>query len=1030
MNSENNTIQGYELSDNQKNLWLLDKENQQKFYNQTVLKFQTGISFERLKEILFAVLQKHEALSFTIRNDKNFSFPLQVPLTIKEINLPLTMLNEEEIKRHIQEQTAYEPTMDLPVRFHAFGQSGTVDYLQVKVAALWSDAYSLVLFCSELSKAVKDLDAYKIEKTEKVDYVNYCAWQNDLINEPEEEAAQFWSTYAYTLNQRIIRFSKNTEADFHPVKNRIVTLEQEPYQSLKKYCQELDVELSTVLLNRFANYLSAFSENEITIGYLPFERPYEELNHTLGYLSKTLPFRYRSGSEPTFLEQLKSSQKLVNQLKSMSDYFSLNRENSAQNRSIFNYCFECIDVSSYQNEGHLPLLDLYTVQDAFDIKLTCIDTGNQLILELYSDEGVYDQSSIHLITEQLKQCLATTALSSKIGLTPYEEKLIADVNNTAMEYPALSSVLDLFEKQAHQHPEAIALLYGDKKMNYKEVNHKAEQFAAYLQVRHHLKKGDAVCILSDRSEWLIITILGTLKAGGYYVPVDTAYPAERIQFILNDCASKILVCSELPGDTDFGGIRLINPSDEAIYETALVSSVQKPGLEDIAYCIYTSGSTGTPKGCLITNRNLLHYIQWANDYYFDSRSPLAGNWGLVTSVSFDLTVTSIFTSLTRGKKLWIAGNHADTYTLLRESFTNKEIDALKLTPTHLSMLKDLDIKETCIQLVICGGEQLTLNQVNNLRRLNPDISIYNEYGPTESTVGCIVKKIASDDTHILIGKPIANTKVFVMDENGDQVPIGIAGEICLAGNGLAKGYLNREELSNDRFSLHPQLKTRIYKTGDLARWLPDGNIEYIGRKDSQVKVRGYRVELNEVENILLSNESIREAVILAVDAENDNKKLIAFFTSDQPVKTIDLRHHLLKKVPNYMVPDDFIQVEQFRTTVNGKVDKQYLLGLKKKSAALSTEYVAPTNEVEEKLVEIWKAVLSKEKVGIIDDFFESGGNSLLVMKLINRISFEFGIKMDYKQLFAKPTISGLSLEIQFLIQQQSVNEDQLIELDI
>lgn len=1028
-----NNVQGYEFSENQKNIWFLEGENQQVFYNKTVLKFYDHVSTEELKSAIDAIVKKHDVLRLKTHYDKKFAYPVQFFSDESKSDYHEIDGNEEDIIALVNKELeyAYDPSVNSPIRFCAVKVAGEIKYLGVKLYALWGDVYSTVFFCNELSQALKNIQAYESEEIEKVDYLNFCAWQSELINEPEEEAVQFWKTYNYQLNQKIVPFSKTSEIGFNSQKKLIYTIEGEEYEKLNQYCSAHNLEKGDFLLLKFAKYLSLFTENEITIGYIPFERHYDELSHTLGLVTKSLPFKYSRSADLSDNQIVKGFEKQIDQLKNWSDYFSIDREDEANKASIFNYSYEFIDLKKTVSFAGFSLIDNYNVQDAFELKLSCTNFDDKINVELYFNTANFQPEQINVIQAQLIKWFENSTEENKdiSTLSAIEEAIIAASNATGKEFSQFVSVLDLFEKQVKEQPAKTAVIFESKELTYQELDNKANQFANYLITNYNLKNGDAVCVLLERSDWFIISILGILKAGAYYVPVDIYYPQERIQFILEDCnAAIVLYSGEILGNSDLLNVAIIDPAADKIYSgTGLIPVLdRKP--DDIAYCIYTSGSTGNPKGCLITNQNLMNYVQWSNSFYFDSSGD--GNWGLITSVSFDLTVTSLFTSLTRGKKLWIGSNHADIYELLQEAFTNPAIDTLKLTPTHLSLLKDITIEQTNIKTIICGGEQLTINQIENVKRINENIHIYNEYGPTEATVGCIVRKIEKDDSAVVIGKPIANTKIFIVDENNLQTPIGVIGEIIISGTGVAKGYLNREELNKEKFIQDFSLSNqKSYKTGDIARWLPDGNIEYLGRKDSQVKIRGYRIELNEIENLLLSNEHIKEAIVFAID-EEDNKKLIAFFTSDAKLNISDLKNYLSDKIPGYMIPDEFIQVEKFMLTINGKIDRQHLINLKNKALELNVEYVAPGNDIEEKLAEIWKSILNKEKIGVNDDFFLLGGNSLLVMKLTNRIGFEFGMKIDYKLFFNKSTIKSLALEILFLIEQKSINEDNLIELDI
>jgi len=442
-----------------------------------------------------------------------------------------------------------------------------------------------------------------------------------------------------------------------------------------------------------------------------------------------------------------------------------------------------------------------------------------------------------------------------------------------------------------------------------------------------------------------------------------------------------------------------------------VSSVHVAVSRDsLAYVIYTSGSTGQPKGVAITHGSLCNYIGWANGYYFEETY---GNFALLTSISFDLTVTSIYTTLSRGKELYIGSKDKEITDLLEECLSSSSVDALKLTPSHLSLFKGEAISLAGLKMIICGGEQLTLAQIHGVWSLNDQVRIYNEYGPTETTVGSMIKEVYRDEDRILIGKPIENTSIYLLNSNQQLVPVGVSGEICIGGSGLAKGYLNREELTREKFIVHPFKEgERLYRTGDVGRWLEDGNVEYLGRLDDQVKIRGYRVELGEIESYLRGHESIEEAVVVARKNALREYDLVAYVKSRNTQTVSDLRSYLSKQLPDYMVPVYYVQLESFPLSSNGKINKKALPDPEGLKLATGIEYVAPRNETEEKLVRIWEEILGRQGIGIQDNFFDLGGHSLKATRLASKIQKEFGVELRLKEIFQKPTIKDTALEIE------------------
>jgi Non-ribosomal peptide synthetase modules and related proteins len=427
----------------------------------------------------------------------------------------------------------------------------------------------------------------------------------------------------------------------------------------------------------------------------------------------------------------------------------------------------------------------------------------------------------------------------------------------------------------------------------------------------------------------------------------------------------------------------------------------------LAYVIYTSGSTGQPKGCAISNGNLSHYTRWANSYYFGQGTPPVFGW--FTSIAFDLSITSIFCPLTSGGELFIYEQHRDIQSILQHCCSPESgINALKITPSHVNLIAQLELDSTGIKTTILGGEQVTREQVRIMKSLNTGMAVFNEYGPTETTVGCIVKELREDDAQILIGKPITATEIFILGEEGQLCPIGVTGEICIAGAGLAKQYLNNPDLTAQKFVTNPYRPgSLMYRTGDLGRWLPQGEIQYIGRKDEQLKIRGYRIEPGEIENALLTLSDITAAVVTCISNTVDEKELVAYLTAKRQLDTAEIRNHLIKLLPAHMLPVYYVQLENMPLTTNGKADKK-MLPIPAGIDSTTGSYVPPSNDIEQQLVNIWQEILGKDTIGIKDNFFMLGGHSLTAIRLIARIKKEFSTELNIKDVFAEPTIETLA----------------------
>ncbi|WP_033404784.1 non-ribosomal peptide synthetase, partial [Paenibacillus fonticola] len=583
----------------------------------------------------------------------------------------------------------------------------------------------------------------------------------------------------------------------------------------------------------------------------------------------------------------------------------------------------------------------------------------------------------------------------------------------AAEYPREKTIHQLFEEQVERTPDKAAVIYEGSQLTYRELNERANQLARTLRVRG-VQVDDRVAIMAERSLEMIVGIFGILKAGGAYVPIDPEYPAERIRYMLEDSGatlllSQIRLLKEVPLE-----ISCIDLNDNQAYDSDdsnLGVTVQP---QSLAYLIYTSGTTGLPKGAMITQQGLVNYIWWAKKVYV-AEDHL--DFPLYSSISFDLTVTSVFTPLMTGSSIRIYEG-TDKVSLIRRIVEENQVDILKLTPTHLSLIQEMNLSsKSKIRKLIVGGENLSTSLANKITEMfNGRIEIFNEYGPTETVVGCMIYRydVAATDTResVPIGVPADNVKIYLLNSHHQFLPKGVLGEIYIAGDGVALGYLNKPELTAEKFVANPfEPGERMYRTGDLARWLPDGNIEYLGRIDHQVKIRGYRIELGEIEAQLLKVESVREAVVVARETEEGQKDLCAYVVSDHELAASEIRAVLSQSLPGYMIPAYFVQIDRLPLTPNGKIDRK-ALPAPAEHLHTGAEYIAARTPVEEALVSIWQAVLGVSPIGVQDNFFDLGGHSLRATTLVAMIHKELGADIPLRTVFQKPTIAQMARMIE------------------
>ncbi|UCH97357.1 MAG: amino acid adenylation domain-containing protein, partial [Candidatus Aminicenantes bacterium] len=585
----------------------------------------------------------------------------------------------------------------------------------------------------------------------------------------------------------------------------------------------------------------------------------------------------------------------------------------------------------------------------------------------------------------------------------------------------------------------VLYAFGAWHLSYKELNEKANQLALLLKEKG-VKCDTIVGIMMERSIEMITAILGILKAGGAYLPIDPDYPQERINYMLNDSQAKILLTTKNIAkaiEFDKEVIHLYSPWPSASlnlsegrhpdFPTSQLPSFPASLPSSLAYVIYTSGSTGKPKGVMIRHRSLVNYVYWAAKKYVKNEKT---NFPLFTSISFDLTVTSIFTPLITGNTIVIYAGSPEEGNLIEKIIDDNQVGVIKLTPSHLYMIKDKPTagKASIIKCFIVGGEKLDSRIAKEIHNnFNGEILIYNEYGPTEATIGCMIYQFdprADNTLSVPIGKPASNYQIYVLDKNLHPVPRGVVGELYISGVGLARGYLNRPELTAEKFIKGTRgLAPLLYRTGDLAHWLEDGNIEFLGRTDHQVKIRGYRIELAEIENHLLNHEDIQAAVVVVKGMDEGlpgsaiHSDLCAYITAGEKLSVPGIRDYLSKHLPEYMIPSHFVQLDRIPLTSSGKINRSALPAPQFKPGQ---DYAPPRNPKEQKLAALWSEVLApggrptgtdQVLIGIDDNFFELGGHSLKAIFLAAKIHKEINIKIPLIEIFKTPTIRGLSAYI-------------------
>jgi amino acid adenylation domain-containing protein len=684
--------------------------------------------------------------------------------------------------------------------------------------------------------------------------------------------------------------------------------------------------------------------------------------------------------------------------------------------------------------SHVPF---HTGCSKYDLSLAMTDAGEEIWLQVEYNTVLFDDQMIARLAAQFERLLdnmmsdpARHVDDVSIVTEAERQQLLVDWNDTAVAYPRDKCVHQLFEEQVERTPAAVAVVFEGQELTYRALNESANRLA------HHLRglgvgPGSLVGLCLERSPDLVVAILGILKAGGAYVPLDAEYPAQRLQFMLTEAKVGVLVTQDsLRGRLPARDCQVVClDTDSLKLQRAAGSNLSLPmSADDLAYVMFTSGSTGQPKGVAIRHTSIARLV-CGNDYtsFGPNRVFLQ-----LAPISFDATSFELWGALLHGAKLVIAPSSLADFRQLEDLLKRNRVTTLWLTATLLNQIVDHYPQAlTSVEEILTGGEALSVPHIAKAQAiLGNGVQFVNGYGPTESTTFTTCFRIPAPfpaaAEGIPIGRPIANTQVYVLDQKRMPVPIGVPGELYIGGAGLACGYLNRPELTAEHFVAHPFRDTpgaRLYRTGDRCRWRADGNLEFLGRIDNQVKLRGFRIEPGEIESVLNQHPSVAQSVVALREAPPGDKRLVAFCVQAgaMALDAAALTQHLRSRLPSYMVPSAIVPLEALPLTPSGKVDRQQLQSLPINSAQPRSEYLGPRNSMEELLYAVWQELLQGRPFGIRDDFFALGGHSLLAVTMVDRVERLTGRKLPLAQVFAGATIGQLS---EVLLKEPEVKQEE------
>ena len=1033
------------LSYSQERLWFIDRlQGSRNYHLSGVMRLKGSLNTSALRYALESIVDRHEVLRSVLKEEGEMGVQVLLPsggwqLDYRDIffdhNTSYHQYIEEELLR------PFDLSKDYMLRAQLL-RTGHEEYILIVVMHhIASDGWSLsilvrefvALYSSRVLGRVADLPVLTIQ------YSDYAIWQRRYLrDEVLDKQLAYWERYLKDAEPLELPTDYTRGGEVGSGRGGMVEMliDKSLEVRLKSLSLQHGCTLFMTLLSVFKVLLYRYSgQEDISVGTPVANRRQSSVEGLIGFFVNTLVIRSDLSGNPRFIDFLQSIRDNTLECYAHQDApFEKVVERVVHHRDLGrNPLFQV--MFTLQNTPAVPIPDLGGMELAiepvmqvtakFDITFDVTEEEEGLRLRVEYSSDLFREETVRRMSSHYVELLGSVVgdVEERVGLLPMlgkeeVEELLYSFNDTQYEYARDKTIIDLFEEQVDLNPDRVAVVDGQRQLSYRELDERSNRLAHYLQ-KKGVKQESLVPICMSRSLDIVIGIIGILKAGGAYVPLDPAYPSQRLQYMITDTGSSLIV-------TDSVGLGVLGNRESIEYlciEAEAKWIDKEPagrvktslGTNNLAYIIYTSGSTGMPKGVVIEHRNVVNLIK-SSSYLFDFKPD--DIWVVFHSFCFDFSVWEMFGALLFSSRFIIIPDQLSKDPVaFMDLIVREKITILNQTPTAFYVLQEIILRLQIplhVRYVIFGGEQLIPSKIKAWKKYYPDCLLINMYGITETTVHVTHRNLSNADVESNvsnIGRPIPSLYCYIVDNNLQLCGKGIPGELYIGGEGVARGYLNRDDLTHERFltdwfGFNPS--GMLYKSGDICRWLEDGNIEFLGRRDDQVKIRGYRVELGEIESVLSGHPGVGQCVVLARDDRTTgSKQLTGYIVPEGEFNREDIMEYLSSRLPQYMIPPVWVSVPELPLTNNGKVNKG-LLPIPDASLLLEQTYVAPRTHLELRLSGIWKEYLQVERVGIHDNFFELGGHSLLATRMISAMRRELGVELSIRDLFIRPTVAGLS----------------------
>ncbi|HEX5709538.1 MAG TPA: amino acid adenylation domain-containing protein [Pyrinomonadaceae bacterium] len=1044
---QSNTIQGARLSPQQRRLWLLQQGGSE-YHAQGAVLIEGTLAEHNLKAALQTVVERHEILRTTFRRRVGIKTPLQsvndegafewqvIEVTDRDETAAGALIGE-----HFERQASrpFDFSEGPLLRAALLVLSARQHVLLLDLPAMCADARTLPLLVREIGRNYDGRTGDDDFSEEPLQYADYAEWQNELLesSEPElSESKDYWLRTDFSAGDSLkLPFEKRPVEETSRTSAHVVHIPpplMEKIEAAARLCDASAVSFLRacwlVLLYRLTG------QREVVILELSEGRKYEELRHSVGLFDRWLPIKCLCEPGFTLKDIVRQSRRSLRDATGSQEFFDAERilkpaEDSAH-ASAAPVGFEFVEQpAAVETSG--PSFLLHRQEVCFErlkLRLALSGAGASMEIKLHYAAGWLDAEEVELIASRYTTLLDAAARDVTADIDELDilaeserERLLFEWNQPASQTPPDVCIHELFEQQVARTPERVALVFEGRHLTYAQLDEYSNRIAHYLK-RHGVGAESVVAICLERSLEVVAAMLGVLKAGGAYMPLDPIMPKARLTFMLEETRAPLLITQESLLDTvprTATRVICLEHEEAAIAAESVERLPRRADAANMAYALYTSGSTGTPKAVVIEHRQLVSYTLAVSGRL---RLPEAASFAMISTFAADLGNTAIYPTLCSGGSLHVisqerTGNAAS----LANYFRRHRIDCLKIVPSHLAALMTYAEPEQVLprKRLVLGGESCPRELVGRVRALAPDCEIINHYGPTETTVGVLTSVVTAgthrrDSSAPPLGRPLDGARAYIIDTHMRPAPIGLAGELHIGGAGVGRGYLGRPDLTADRFVPDPfstEPGARLYRTGDVARYLPDGEVEFLGRRDGQVKVRGYRVELREIEAALREHAGVREAAVVAQPLPSGEKRIAAYIVfrgTQSPGAINELRDFLKERMPPYMLPAALCGLDALPLTPNGKLDVQALPSADELLQHADSTYVEPRTAAERSIASIWREVLSVEKVGLYDNFFDLGGHSLFMVQVHSNLLETFERNIPILDLFKYTTVSSLA----------------------